>query len=77
MAIEDDLWHGPFTTSAGVHFLRGKERHERTRPDLEYALSWIKQEWFSQRTREAIDREMEKMRQNYRLDIEQATTDSE
>ena len=77
LAIDDDRWHGPFTSPAGVHFLRVETRYPGMRPDFEAARNWIEQEWLMQKRNEIIDRELTEMRQNYRIEIAQPVVPAE
>ncbi len=70
LAIDDDRWHGPFTSLGGAHFLRITERHPGTRPTFEDAQTWIRQDWQLTKSREAVERELLAMRENYRIDVE-------
>lgn len=67
--IDDDQWHGPFTSNTGVHFLRVAERHPGTRPTFDSAKRWLEQEWRLAKGREIVARELAVMRENYRIEV--------
>lgn len=69
LAIEDEEWHGPFTSQQGAHFLRVRERHDSVRPTFESAVSWLEQEWVMAKRDEILDRELTAMRENYRIEV--------
>ena len=69
LAFDDNLWQGPFESANGIHFLRVVERHPSVRPTWASAEGWIETEWLQAKTREITDREMVKMRQNYRIEV--------
>ncbi len=69
MAIADAGWHGPYESRQGRHFLRLAERHEAEQPTFEEARSWVRTEWTAAQHRQTIDREIGKIRENYRVDI--------
>ncbi len=69
LGINDDQWHGPFTSPYGVHFLRVSERHPPVRPDYEAAKNWLEQQWLMARNREIVERELAVMRENYRIEV--------
>ena len=54
LGIDDDRWHGPFTSPNGVHFLRVSERHPGIRPTYETAQNWLEQEWFMEKRNEIV-----------------------
>lgn len=69
LAIEDELWHGPFLSNEGAHFLRMTERSAAKRPTFEMVKSWIGTQWLQNKNREVTDRAISDMRQNYRVEI--------
>jgi len=69
LSIRDDQWHGPFTSVNGVHFLRVAERHPGARPSFEAAQNWLSQEWRLNKSREIVEQEMTRMRENYRIEV--------
>lgn len=77
LGISDDVWHGPFISPNGAHFLRVAERHPASRPDWDSARNWIATEWLSAKNREIVDRELAMMRRDYRIEIEPAEASAE
>ena len=69
LAIADDLWHGPFISSSGAHFLRVAERHPSRKPEFENARRWLEQDWLINEQRERTDQELEQWRKNYRIQV--------
>lgn len=69
LGIDDDQWHGPFTSARGEHFLRVGERHPGSRPRFESIRDWLEQEWIMAKNREIVDRELALMRENYRIEV--------
>jgi hypothetical protein len=70
LGLSDNLWHGPFTSASGVHFLRVAERHPGSRPDFEAARSWLEQEWTMQKNREIVADKLARLRESYRIEIQ-------
>ena len=77
LAIDDKQWHGPFTSAHGVHFLRVTERRPARMPSFEDARNWLEQEWQMAKNREIVERELEGMRKNYRVEVLKPNQDSE
>ncbi len=77
LAIEDDDWHGPIQSPRGVHFVRVAKYHPPRVPTFEEAAPYLEGEWAMARQRQILDRELEVMRQDYRILIEEraAATD--
>ncbi len=77
LGIDDDQWHGPFTSPSGVHFLRVSERHPGMRPSYQAAQNWLEQEWLMAKGREILKRELAVMRENYRVEVIQPGQEAE
>ena len=77
LGIDDDQWHGPFTSPSGVHFLRVSERHPGMRPTYEAAQNWLEQEWLMAKRHEILERELAVMRENYRIEVMQPGQEAE
>ncbi len=77
LGIEDDQWHGPFTSPIGAHFLRVSERHPGMRPTYEVARNWLEQEWRMAKRREILERELAVLRENYRIEVMQPVQEAE
>ncbi len=77
LGIDDNHWHGPFTSPMGVHFLRVSERHPGMRPSYQAAKNWLEQEWLMAKKREILERELAVMRENYRIEITQTGQEAE
>ena len=72
LAIDDDLWHGPFTSGSGAHFLRIRERHEGRQPAFEDIQNWVQNDWQLYMSRKNVDDALTEMLENYIIDIQQA-----
>ena len=46
-------------------------------PSFEDARNWLEQEWFMAKNREIVERELEVMRKNYRVEVLKPDQDSE
>ena len=77
LAIEDEQWHGPFTSAHGTHFLRVAGRRPGGMPSFEDAQNWLKQEWLMAKNRDIVGRELEAVRKNYRIEVLKPGQDSE
>lgn len=77
LSIDDDQWHGPFTSPNGAHFMRVSERHPGMRYTYEVAKNWLEQEWLMTRRREIVERELAIMRENYRIEVLQPGPEAE
>ena len=69
LAIEDETWHGPYSSPQGIHFLRIVERHPPRRPTFEQAKNWLEQDWLMQKQHDIMADELDRMRRNYRIAI--------
>ena len=76
LSIEDDQWHGPFTSARGTHFLRIARRNRGTRPTLEDTRNWLRQDWTLTKSREKVARELAILRENYRIEMPQPKPDA-
>ena len=77
LGINDDQWHGPFTSVNGVHFVRVSERHPGKRPNYDAAKNWLEQQWLMARSREIVEQELAVMRENYRIEVLQPEQEAE
>ena len=75
LSITDSRWHGPFASSQGTHFLRVAERKPARQAEFNNAKKWIEADWRLSEQRASIDREIEKIRRNYRVEIAAADED--
>jgi hypothetical protein len=75
LAIKDGVWGGPFTIASGTYYVRITNREPANRPKFEVARGWVENEWQVSRQRTALDAELAKIRQNYRIEIEQSGAD--
>ena len=71
LAIDDDLWHGPFVSGEDVYFLRVTEQHESTLPAFEDIVDWIEADWQEYMSRQNVETALEDMRANYIIDVQQ------
>jgi hypothetical protein len=77
VAIDDRNWHGPFTTARGVHFVRVSERLPGTKASFEEVEGWISREWSFVENRKVMNRELEKIRAGYRIEVAGSEATSE
>ncbi|QDG76055.1 peptidyl-prolyl cis-trans isomerase [Labrenzia sp. PHM005] len=71
--VGDNTWRGPIEAPDGtLHFLRVANRNLPHTPEFETAKDWISTHWLSSKTRELLDASLDKMRQNYRIEIQPA-----
>jgi len=70
LSIDDDLWHGPFTSPQGQHFLRIEQHFPAYRTPYAEARQWVEAEWFEQQRRQLLDKELNSMKANYRIHIQ-------
>ena len=71
LAIDDELWHGPFVSGSGAHFLRVSERHESRSPPFEDIRNWVENDWQLYMSRRNVDDALEELRNNYIINVEQ------
>ena len=69
LAIDDDRWHGPFETPRGIHFVRVADREPSRVLSYEEVQQYIAGEWAMAKNRERVEREVEGLRDNYRIVI--------
>ena len=72
VAIEDDQWHGPFESPRGMHFLRIVDREPEKELSYEAVKSFVEGEWTMTHTREVVDQEIERLREDFDVVIEDA-----
>ena len=77
LAIDDELWHGPFVSGSGAHFLRIRERHESRQPAFEDIQNWVGNDWQLYMSRKNVDDALTEMLENYVIDIQQADEGSQ
>jgi peptidyl-prolyl cis-trans isomerase C len=77
LKIEDDQWHGPYTNTHGVHFVRVVERFPSTLASFESVRSWITQEWKLLEDRKLLSLELGKIREGYNIEIAKRTVADE
>ena len=70
LAINDGLWHGPYVSGEGAHFLRVVERYESTLPAFEDVSNWIETDWQMYMGRKNVETALEEMRENYIIDVQ-------
>ncbi len=76
LPVDDTDWHGPFTSERGAaHVVRIVERHPPSLPEFEAARDWIATRWMSTKSRELMVRELETVRQNYRVEVTERGAD--
>lgn len=71
VAIDDDLWRGPFVSGEDVYFLRVAKRHESTLPAFEDIRDWIEANWVTYMRRQHVETALDEMRENFIIDVQQ------
>ena len=71
IASGDQNWHGPYIAPQGsAHFIRIISRNAPQILEFEAASEWIASQWQTDKSREVMDAEMNKLRGGYRITIE-------
>lgn len=70
LAIDDDDWHGPFQSTQGAHFVRVTGRSSVVLPEYEDVAAFIEGEWTIDQSRQRIEQELVRIRDNYEIIIE-------
>ena len=75
--IQDRLWHGPYESPFGFHYLRIVARHPRSRPVFEHIKPWVKHQWHVEQQQKVMDAALVELKQNYRINILTSVQQSE
>ncbi len=70
--IKDDRWHGPFESPRGAHFVRVVSREAPRKASFENVKSYLEGEWVLAQSRKVIEREIDRLRDNYDVIIDDA-----
>ena len=70
--IEDDRWHGPFESPRGVHFVRVVSREAPRKANFENVKSYLEGEWILAQSRKVIEQEIDRLRDDYDVIINDA-----
>lgn len=71
LAIQDDQWHGPFESPQGVHFVRIVDREPPRTATYDDVKDYLQGEWMMVQSRKAIGQEIQRLRGNYDIIIEE------
>ena len=71
LAIDDDRWHGPVASRLGVNFVRITGRADTHNPTFEEVERYIEGEWRMDRVRERLEQELNALRNDYHIVIEE------
>ncbi|MEE8303062.1 MAG: peptidylprolyl isomerase [Candidatus Tectomicrobia bacterium] len=70
VALQDNQWHGPFESIRGTHFVRIVERRPPREVSYEEVKAYLEQERMMAQSRNAIEKEVEKVRKDYDIVVE-------
>lgn len=70
LAIDDEAWHGPFTSVSGVHFVRVLARNPEVQATFEAVRPYLQGDWLMDQSRKAISAELARIRDDYEIVIE-------
>lgn len=70
LAINDDTWHGPFESPRGAHFVRITGRTPARDSRFEDVKNILAQDWAVAQSRKAVEKEVERVRGEYKIVIE-------
>ena len=70
LAIDDNQWHGPIDSAQGVHFIRVTARTPEYQSSYEEVKSYIEGYWMMAQSRELIEKEIERLQEDYEIVIE-------
>lgn len=68
--IDDDQWHGPIESVQGVHFVRITGRMPEYQSSYKEVKSYIEGYWTMAESRNLIEKEIERLQENYEIVIE-------
>jgi hypothetical protein len=66
-------WHGPLRSDRGVHFVRVTALHPPTLPSFASSKAYLFQDWILEQQLQAAVAKVAKLRQHYRIVVEQDT----
>ncbi len=70
LAIDDDQWHGPFESRLGANIVRITGHNSAIDPPFESVEQYLEGEWRLAKTRERVELEIEKLRDDYEIVVE-------
>lgn len=70
LAIDDGRWHGPIESIHGVHFVRIIDREPALQAQYEDVKTYLEGDWLMAQSRKAIEKELNKLSNNYEIVIE-------
>ena len=65
-----DEWRGPIESFRGVHYVRVTAEHERELPPFEQMESFLRNDYFMQKSRESQEAKIDELRKNYEVIVE-------
>ena len=68
--IDDDRWYGPFESMHGGHFVRIVDRAAPVKASFDDVSGFLEGDWRLQRSRQAIEQEVEQLSDDYEIVIE-------
>ena len=68
--IDNDRWYGPFESIHGKHFLRIVDRTAPMQASFEDVRDFLEGDWRMQKSRQAIEQEIEQLSDDYEIVIE-------
>ncbi len=77
LAINDDQWHGPIDSVQGVHFIRVTARTPEYHSSFDEVKSYIEGYWMMAQSRKLIEKEIERLQDNYEIIVENASEASQ
>lgn len=72
LAIQDDQWHGPFESTQGVHFVRIVGRRPPEDAAYEDVKTYLEGEWMMAQSRKVVEQEINRLRDDYEVIVEDA-----
>ncbi len=72
LELKDEQWHGPFESPRGVHFVRIVSREPAREASFENIRSYVEGEWMLAQSRKAVEQEIDRLRDDYDVIIDDA-----
>lgn len=70
LAIDDDAWHGPFSSPLGVYFVRILGRQPEVAAEFDAVKSYLQGDWMMENSRALIRAEVERVAPDYEVVVE-------
>lgn len=71
-------WQGPIVSEIGsAHFIKFTANNPPRVPNFDSAKDWIETQWYATESRRIMDEELQKLRQNYRIEVDADDRDSD